>query len=1127
MNGFDGFIQKKKQDRTIYTEQKQRGLPQEQKQHATVQDIYNKYENRVNEASTFEQRSEYYFRDSEMLRSKAKRYKTLATSGNEINAYSRNYKNHGASKRKKYANKAAESFEKAAALEDKISLNATGLDLYKQREKIMRLRMEGMVNAAMLKSRSSADETYRILKAKLSCLTVLMDQLRELKEGVTNKTDLAYFDAEKIKLELELAKVKKDLEKNVPSTQNKWEKEHGLDGNRDKKNRAAVAMERLQAGQGEPANCLEYSVRRDRNGNPIDRTELEKDNWNREYRQAIEQGDAEKKNRMMTEAFERIGAMRVPEPAEVSKKGILNFYEQNPGAFAEILRFGKSIEALKAADPAAAEYMNAHPELSEKAELARVMAELFADETTGTKITREKKTRYEQRYGNLRNLEQQRAEQQRAGQAVAVPVERQEESEEKKKEKLYDKKLSEMRKAAIKLYATDKFGAKAEKLLKERLRYYETLIDRKVQDEAARQYYKDLAGLITYMDLRDMGVEYADGTEYLPEDQQIFTEREISRLMRELKNNAYRTSEAREATDQLFRDSFVASAQQRFNDLLEARENAAARMEDMTTEDLDDLENTYAYTSVKHLYQIDKKTDHMETIIGGIKASKKLMERLGVSDLHPEVQDVIVKDEEGGEHLGIRYRKMFNHTVNRTNFKTDHNKDFNAPSVMFTPEALKQLSSIRLMQYLLGDATYDSDKNLFFQTADIDGANDSSVTMITAAKSDIFAGNFGYIGGKALERGKENLSPLDKIRFPLLDRELVDNILDMKPGELREIAGGLLNNDQIVYFDFRLKMLQKKLIELKEEDAKRDDVDKVLFGKDDWANPEKLKKLETRLQEGNEQMFPEILSQVRVAGAGHGTVLDQNGEDMEEFYRKLYHNMKEYVTGASDIQDQVKRLLDMFGSCSNKDVLFGKGTSKFENAASVADRVLEEIMSEELTREMYKGWYANKKKLLEKYNEVSERLKDTQIPDELRNEERFMHKAGESEEKARKLEKEHYIYYTVAKENPDLIKEYSTYQNMVTIYSVVRFNNRTMDERFEKPDEFATETVRLMIEENPECKAISAHDEKLATMSDSLISSSMLINVEEQNKALAEYDKYDRDTSKAVLERIVGEQRAQ
>ena len=106
MNGFDGFIQKKKQDRTIYTEQKQRGLPQEQKQHATVQDIYNKYENRVNEASTFEQRSEYYFRDSEMLRSKAKRYKTLATSGNEINAYSRNYKNHGASKRKKYANKA-------------------------------------------------------------------------------------------------------------------------------------------------------------------------------------------------------------------------------------------------------------------------------------------------------------------------------------------------------------------------------------------------------------------------------------------------------------------------------------------------------------------------------------------------------------------------------------------------------------------------------------------------------------------------------------------------------------------------------------------------------------------------------------------------------------------------------------------------------------------------------------------------------------------------------------------------------------------------------------------------------------------------------------------------------------
>ena len=274
-------------------------------------------------------------------------------------------------------------------------------------------------------------------------------------------------------------------------------------------------------------------------------------------------------------------------------------------------------------------------------------------------------------------------------------------------------------------------------------------------------------------------------------------------------------------------------------------------------------------------------------------------------------------------------------------------------------------------------------------------------------------------------------------------------------------------------------------------------------------------------------MFPEILSQVKVAGAGHGTVRDKNGEDMEEYYRKLYHNMKEYVAGASDIQDQVKRLLDMFGSCSNKDILFGAGTSKFNNGAYVADRVLEEIMSEELTREMYKGWFANKKKLLEKYNEVSERLKDTQIPDELRNVERFKLKVGEGEEKARKTEKEHYIYYTVAKENPDLIREFATYQNMVTIFSTVRFSNRTMDERFEKPDEFATETVRSMMEENPEFKAISAKDGMIATMADSLISTNMLINSEEQNKAQAEYDKYDRDTSKAVLERIMGEQMIQ
>lgn len=1132
MSGFDEFIQKK-HDRTIYTEQKQRGIPQQQKVHATVQDIYGKIEKRVKEGSTFEERTRYFFKDSAMLRAKAERYKTLADSGNELRAYSRNYKNHGASKRKKYANKASESFKQAAILEDRISEKTRGLELYRQREKVMLLRMEGMVSAAMMKSKSSADETYRTLKAKYSCLMILMDQLQNLSADVTKRAEKTEFEAERVKLDQELSKVKKELEENVPSTRHKWEREQGLDGIRDKKRRAASAMDILKAGDAVPADCLKYTVRRDRNGMPVDRTELKKDNWNREYQRAIEQNDAESKNRLMTEAFERIGAISIPSPAELSKKGILSIYEQDQGNFADMLRFAQNIDQLKAADPSADDYMNAHPELAEKAALARILADYFDAGIRGTRIAAEKKTQYERKYATLLALEEQRRLQEAQPEAAGAGVEEQQagahaevqrESREQQSEKKYREKVDELRKASAKsYYSNDRLQARMEKVARERMDHYEKLINRKVQDENARQYYKDLASLVIHLDRRSMGLQYVGNPGDIPEEEKTYTEEEITRLFTSLKDNPYRTAVEKAVTDQLFGDSFAPAAERKLTELLEQREQNTLDPEIISIEEMEDADLSYVLSKGRWMYQVSKVPGKMRSEISGIKAAKKLAERLGMPDVLSEVQEIVVKDAEGGEHAGVRYRMNLRSTYSKPQFEGEVGKEITGPGVMFTPEALKQLSSIRLMQYLLGDAGRDVDSSILYQKADLDSV-EGTTTMITGIKSDIFGGGFSYVSGRELENGEGNLSPLNRIELPVLDREMVDTILGMKEGEIRELAGGLLNHEKCLYFDSRLRKIQQKLRELKEEDAKKENKDKVIFTKEDWSDTEKLRNLEVKLEEENAQMYPSILLEAKVMGANHGTSLDQGGEDVEAFYNRVYSISKDYVESASDDKEKAARLLELFTAFAMTDIFGPMETMKSINVNMLVDRILGETATKDIMKKMQEGWLVERDKLLQKYKEVSERLKDTEIPGELRNEERFVRAAKVAgDEKTRKKEKEHYIFYVVTKENPELIDSYSQYEKMMTAFSSARFTNYTSDPDLERADEVLTEIWQTVAEEHQDSPYVRENrGELISKLSLVLYSTDSLINSETQSRDRAEFEAAQKVRQAAIARKVLG-----
>ena len=109
-----------------------------------------------------------------------------------------------------WAREASKAFGKAATAARKLEQckNLPVSALYGKREEIMRLRMEGMLKAAEVKAQSAKHEQYLKSKAKLSCLSILMDQLEEMQKEAKSQME----DAEERKLSAKHRSLSKELE---------------------------------------------------------------------------------------------------------------------------------------------------------------------------------------------------------------------------------------------------------------------------------------------------------------------------------------------------------------------------------------------------------------------------------------------------------------------------------------------------------------------------------------------------------------------------------------------------------------------------------------------------------------------------------------------------------------------------------------------------------------------------------------------------------------------------------------------------------------------------------------------------------------------------------------------------
>ncbi len=380
--------------------------------------------------ASFVERTEYYFQDPKYMEAKKDRYKSLAAKDNdELDKYAQKHTNRSATKRRSKANDAADCFEKAGKLEEKLvkreeeaaakAKPMNTLELYKAREEIMRVRMEGMIAAAKAKSTSDKNEGYRIAKAKVSCLSVLMDQANMLKKH--NNDEAAFIKIEK-GLQKEMSEAEKQLSKYAPDINEQWQESLGLKDENVMKEKLKKAQEvipsateedvKLQTvmhslmytdspevqeainkaneahafpktitNRGDEIVCVYNYSKRDRNGVPINKEELKKEEWNKHWTQvAIDPTRNLERKQLLIEAYQRYENFEFPTPEELHEKGIMGVFMEDPAKIMGIIRNGIGLDDIrKNGEPFVEDMRITHPVLRKKLEMGKFLGFMFKD----------------------------------------------------------------------------------------------------------------------------------------------------------------------------------------------------------------------------------------------------------------------------------------------------------------------------------------------------------------------------------------------------------------------------------------------------------------------------------------------------------------------------------------------------------------------------------------------------------------------------------------------------------------------------------------------------------------------------------------------------------------------------
>lgn len=341
------------------------------------------YEERNEDAESFAERTRYYFKDTTYGLKKQEQYAKFGTEDNpELTAYARRYGNHWARKRIKSANKAARHFRDMTARTQRYAHDDhdSTWDRFSHRKEIMSYRLNGMLEAAEMKSKSKTHERYLKGKARLSCNMILKEQLKSLLEEEQDPRLKRKLQSELESVQSKIISAKKDVRDSIKNVQETWRDKNDINSTT---RRAKKQEYRQRCGEfsdtgtellfnfeklrSQSLNAVWPScvVLKDSHGAPINRAELKRQQFNQSYQNALQSGDQNAIKEHEQKAIRRFMRIRLPEPKELVDTKFTKDLLANLRDYYEVTKLALPYLRKQLVEGGTAkEFADAHPEFA-------------------------------------------------------------------------------------------------------------------------------------------------------------------------------------------------------------------------------------------------------------------------------------------------------------------------------------------------------------------------------------------------------------------------------------------------------------------------------------------------------------------------------------------------------------------------------------------------------------------------------------------------------------------------------------------------------------------------------------------------------------------------------------------
>ncbi len=318
----------------------------------------------------------------------------------------------------------------------------------------------------------------------------------------------------------------------------------------------------------------------------------------------------------------------------------------------------------------------------------------------------------------------------------------------------------------------------------------------------------------------------------------------------------------------------------------------------------------------KYDYLVNTEADELTHEQETAYAANKLALYLGIGDLTRKTDIIAAKDKKGRAHYGLRYAGRLNKSDDSLdNIKKRCAGQGEQLKVIYTADALKQITSLQLFNVLLGKSDYEPDKELLLinEQQVKDGVRTMRVTgvyMNTVESAKIFD---HLLDDEKLRKENGTLPAFDRLRLDSLDKEFVNSILAIRPEDIGVLVGNLLSEKERNAFGLRLMHLKRIIVQRINEQEQglgfleRGEINPIVE-KDGWNTAERLESLQDHIESTGKKQFSR--SMFSVPSRVEGFAKDDMTEN-EKNYENLYKKIKSQLVSSSDA-DKV-RILSEYG----------------------------------------------------------------------------------------------------------------------------------------------------------------------------------------------------------------------